>query len=227
MLNPIVGSVVVLLALSLLFVWARAARRRELLSPEGSRKVVHVGMGLVCLTFPWLFPSVMPVLVLAAVAAAALWAIRQVPGLNAQFGCALHDVSRDSYGEFAFIAGVSSAFVLAHGNALQYVIPVAVLTFADAIAALIGTRFGTLRFGIFGGKTMEGSAAFFIMAIACVAMPLALSNMPVAIAATLSISAALMLVEALSRAGFDNFAIPVLGVMLLRAFGIGNGLGAM
>jgi phytol kinase len=186
-------------------------------SAECSRKAVHVAAGMLCLPIPWIFHSIEPVLALAAGAAALLFAVRAIPALRNSAGQTLYGISRRSYGEFAFIAGVLCAFVLAHGDLLAYVIPVAVLTFADAFAAIIGSRFGALRFKNPGGsKTFEGSAAFFAAAIVCTAAPLALAGVPHAMLVACITAVTLMTVEAVSWAGLDNLAIPLFGGLLMR-----------
>jgi phytol kinase len=216
-MNAVLGGALVLAALAALFAAAREARSRKLVSAEYSRKLVHVGMGSICLTFPWLFGSPDPVLALAAVAAFALLAVRVIPLLQATFGCVLHGVQRRSYGEFAFIGGVAAAFVLAHGDELSYVIPVAVLTFADTVATLVGNRFGEHRFNTPDGtKSLEGSCAFLAVAIVCVAVPLTTAGSPGALSVALLTSVALMAIEAAAWSGLDNLAIPLLGGVLIR-----------
>lgn len=193
--------------------------------PELARKTVHVLLGTLCLTFPWVFSSATPVLVLAVIATAALLALRVVPALRASIGRPLHGVARTSYGEFAFVAGIAATFVLAHGNVWSYVIPVAVLTYADAVAALIGTRFGLHRFRtIDGTKSLEGSLAFFSAALICVAVPLELTHQPNAFAIATLVSGALMIVEASAWSGLDNALIPLAGGLLVRSLAGNTGV---
>ncbi len=226
MLSSAMASGSVLVALAALFAVGRYARNRLHVSAEWSRKFVHIGMGIVCLAFPWLFTSPLPVLAIAVIATAALVALRTVPSLRANYSCVLCDVDRRSFGEFTFIAGIACTFVLAHGNAMAYVLPVAVLTFADSLAALIGKRFGTRRFSSPAGpKTVEGSAAFFIVAVFCVAIPLTVFHCHDAIVTAVVTGGSLMLIEAWSLRGIDNFTIPVLGEVVLRALAVGAGFG--
>ncbi len=64
-------------------------------------------------------------------------------------------------------------FVLSDGRTLLYVVPILVLTFADAAAALVGVAFGRLRYSTVGGsKSLEGSAAFLGVAFLCAGMSL-------------------------------------------------------
>jgi phytol kinase len=226
-MNAALGIAFVLVALAALFAVAGWLRSNGRIAPEHARKLVHVGLGLVCLTFPWLFHDARPVLGLAALAVAALAAVRLLEPLRVRFGCALHGVARRSYGEFAFVAGVVAAFLLAHGDALAFDVPVAVLTFADSIAALVGTRFGFHRFHTFEGtKSLEGSAAFFLVAVICIAGPLLLTGNPAALPIALGASAILTLVEASGYAGLDNLLIPVAGALLVRAAGGALAVGA-
>jgi len=217
MLNPISAGLLVIASLGGLIAAAQYARRRWGLPAEWSRKCVHVGMGLVCATLPWLFSTVAPVIVLAVIAVAMMLAIRAIPRLRATFGCALSDVKRNSYGEFAFIVGVASTFVLAHGNLLEYLAPLSVLTFADSLAAIVGQHFGTFTFPTpSGAKTVEGSAAFFAVSFATSAAALLMVHAPYALVAAIAAAVVLTLVEALSWNGFDNCAIPIIGMLLLR-----------
>ena len=140
-----------------------------------------------------------------------------MPALREGFGCVLHDVTRRSYGDFAFIGGVAAAFVLARGDVLVYAVPVAVLACADSVAALVGALPGTRRLAVFGtAKTVEGSAAFFAVAFVCVAAPLAVTGHPFAAAAGLLVAMTLTAVECASTRGLDNLTIPLAGAALLR-----------
>lgn len=223
MLSAVFAGTSVIATLGGLIAAARYARTKWGLSAEWSRKCVHIGMGAACSTFPWLFLNAAPVFVLAGIASALMIAIRAVPGLRATFGCALNGVGRDSWGEFTFIAGVACSFALAHGEIAAYLIPLSILTFADSLAALVGQRFGTIAFASPSGtKTFEGSAAFFVVAFACTATVLIVVHEPYPLPAGFAAAVVLTLVEALSWKGFDNVAVPIVGVLLLRLLAVGS-----
>jgi phytol kinase len=189
--------------------------RRFAWEPELARKVSHVTVGLASLALPFVFASVVPVLILALVACAGLLALRTVPALRARFGCALHGVTRVSFGEFAFVGGVALAFVLAHDSVPAYAAAVLTLALGDAAAALIGRRFGRHPYTAGGArKSLEGSAAFFAVAVLVGALiPGAESVAAVAVFAL-----ATTLAEAFAGDGFDNAAIPLAGLLALRLF---------
>ncbi len=192
-------------------------RANRLIGAEAARKSVHVGMGVIAMTFPWLFTSVAPVLFLAVLALIALGCVRMIPRLRRDLGCALHDVGRKTVGEFAFVFGVAGTFIAAAGDTRSYVTAIAVLTFADTFAALVGRRLGAHRFRTLdGSKSVEGSAAFLFVSTACIALPMVILGDPHALATALIVSVTLTVIEAVGCAGLDNIAIPIAGGILMR-----------
>ena len=219
-MNLVVPAVVVYLgAHALLTAGLASPACRRRLGGEARRKALHVAMGLLAVPFPWVFPTPVPVLVLAALAAVALTALRLVPGLRARFGPALHGVERASAGDLAFVAGVALTFVLAGGSARLYVVPLLLLTLADPAAALLGRRGGSTSWPwARGAKTVVGSAVFAAVAFGIVAVGLWLAgDVPPASAIVVALAAALgtALVESLAGRGLDNLFVPVAGSLLL------------
>lgn len=144
---------------------------------EVARKSVHVAMGLACAAFPWIFERPLPVWVLAALATLPLALLRWVPTLREGIGSTLHGVKRLSYGEILFAPAVAAVFDLSNGDPMLHVIPVGILTVADAAGAIAGTRWGH-RFYVCGTcrKSAEGSAAFLVTAFLCTFLPLWLTG---------------------------------------------------
>jgi phytol kinase len=220
--NPWLGILLVLLGLSLLMGSVKAAQRFSGLHPEWSRKIVHVGMGFVTLAFPWLFHERWPVLLLSALAIASLAAVRWWSPAKAVGGGVLDGVARRSYGEFYFPLAVGTIFILSGGDRLRYSIPVLVLALADAVAALVGTYYGQLRYSTKDGhKSWEGSLAFFVVTFFAVHVPLLLFSQ-IGRAETLLIALILglvvMLFEAIAWEGLDNLFIPFTTYFLLGIY---------
>jgi phytol kinase len=215
------GIITELALLISLLVGLRLLSRRYPLSPEVLRKLFHVGGGLSTLAFPWIFPSYMPVVVLALVTIPALLALKYVRALRASFGSVLYDIRRASFGEVYFPLSICLLFMLSGHNVLLYSIPVLTLTFADTAAAAVGRRYGRLRYPTLGGyKSLEGSTAFFTAAYLCSLVPLtlALGGAPLtALFIALTLSLLMTLVEAVSFGGLDNLLIPLLGYLFLRS----------
>lgn len=204
------GAVILLFLLSLC--------RRFAPNAEGLRKLAHLGTGLLAMSFPWIFSSLAPVLLVCGLALALLIAISVIPAVRVRLGATLYSVGRSSRGEFYFPVAVAMVFALARGDKLLYLIPLLVLTLADAVAAVLGSIYVKMPYeGIGGNKSVEGSVAFFTVAFFAVHVPLLLwseMSRPQTLLVALDIALVVTLLEAVSWHGLDNLVIP-LGVLLL------------
>jgi phytol kinase len=189
------------------------------LSPEMSRGLFHIGGGLTTLTFPWVFAEAWPVVLLALITIPSLLALKYIRTFKGNLGSVLYRIDRKSFGEVYFPLSVCLLFVFAHGNALLFIIPVLILTLADPVAAVIGSRYGRLRYvTIKGQKSVEGSAAFFLVAFPCVLIPLLLftaTSLVEAVLISTIVGLLVMMAEAIAWEGLDNLFIPVVGFFLL------------
>lgn len=229
-MNPWLGMAIVLGIFVAFLVLLRAFQSWCQPHPELARKLLHMAMGLLTLSFPWLFNQVWPIVVLGLLSAGAMLALRYVRSLNANLGCVVTGVSRTTLGEVYFPLSVGILFILylhddhpSEACRLQlYCIPILLLTFADASAALIGVRYGQARYATSEGhKSLEGSLAFFFVAFFCAHLPLLLAT-EVDRANVLLISLLLaglaMMFEAIAWAGLDNFALPLISYVLLKTY---------
>ncbi|MGB5558307.1 MAG: hypothetical protein WBN04_09885 [Paracoccaceae bacterium] len=209
-----VASVLVLLGLMAV---VRSRARAYGLSAEVQRKLVHIGTGLYALTLPWLFPDRWPVYMLIALTLIVMAVLRLPRFARGGIGETLHGVERRSYGDILLALAIGVVFLLSEGEAVLYVLPIAILTLADAAAALTGSRYGRGFFQVEDGqKSIEGSVAFFmtslILSMICL---LLLSDVarPNVILLSVIVAAFGTLVEADSWRGFDNFFLPA-GLMV-------------
>jgi phytol kinase len=204
-----------------LLIGLRLLSHRYAISPETLRKLFHLGGGLTTLAFPWIFPSYVPVLLLALITIPALLALKYVRALRTGLGSVLYGIRRASFGEIYFPISVCLLFILANHQVLLYSIPVLTLTFADTAAAMVGKRFGRRRYPAPGGyKSLEGSSAFFVVACVCSLVPLAVGIPSASLEAlfiALTLAFLMTLVEAVSFGGLDNLLIPLLGYLFLRS----------
>jgi phytol kinase len=197
-------------------------QRRAQPHPEIVRKAMHVGSGLIALALPWLFDANWPVLLLAAVASAGMFAVKSLRGLQNNLGAVTGGVVRKTAGEICFPLGAGILFVLAQSDILLYSIPMLILTFADASAALIGVFYGARRYTTDeGAKTLEGSLAFFQAAFLSTLVPLLLFSdigRPEVLMISLVMGILSMLLDAIAWWGLDNLLIPVLSFLALKVF---------
>ena len=218
-LNVWVGIAIELFLLAALMGGLALYQHWQPLSAELSRKLFHIGGGLTTLSFPWVFESAWPVILLALVTIPALLTLKYARAFKGNLGAVLYRVDRASLGELYFPLSVCLLFVFTHAQALLFLIPVLILTLADPAAAAIGGRYGRLRYTIVKGrKSVEGSAAFFLVAFACVLYPLLiLAHTGLGEAALIAALVGLLatLAEAVAWEGLDNLFIPIFTGLLL------------
>ncbi len=190
--------------------------------PEVSRKSLHVGMGLSCLTLPWVFPDPLWFAIGFSLVLATLAAVRYVPAIARHTTGALHAVQRSSGGDVYFALSVALLYAVARDTPVLYITPILVLTLADALAALAGIFYAKTAYDILGGrKSWEGSIVFFIVAFLCIHVTILLmtdlSRMEaLTVSATLAYVATL--IEGASWEGLDNLFLPIAIYLLLDGF---------
>jgi phytol kinase len=213
---PVIPIIAVLLSLVGLITLSARLVNKGIIKGESARKMVHVGMGVICLTFPWLFKEALPVYVLAGSAVVSILIMR-VTKLRSGLGASLFSVNRLSVGELIFPIAVVWLYALNLENEkhsiIFYTIPLLLLTLADTVGAIAGTKFGKRIYSTASGKkSVEGSLAFFVTAYVCTFVPLALftgyETYHIAILA-LIIALFITAVEGISGMGMDNLLIPI------------------
>lgn len=107
--------------------------------------------------------------------------------------------------------------------------PAGIVTMAlgDALAAIVGMRFGRHPYTLLGArKSLEGSATMLVVSAAAASVALALFQVPwgtaVAVGTALAIAATAL--EAAGKHGLDNLTVPVFGSAL--AYALVRALGA-
>lgn len=221
-LSPWAGIAAVLAALVGLMLLLRYYRLKCQPHPEILRKLLHVGMGIVTLSFPWVFNETWPAWVLAAISVLLL-AAAKIPGpLQQKLGGVVDGVARGSFGDIYFPISVALIFQFADRQPELYCIPILLLTLADAVAALIGIFYGHIHYAATDGqKSAEGSIAFFTVAFLSTHIPLLLfTNIGRAESLLLGITIGLlvMLIEAVAWKGLDNLLVPLGGYLLLTGY---------
>jgi len=227
MIHPLVGMVIVLGLLGGLLGGLTLYRHLAAPRPELLRKMLHVGMGIVTLSFPWLFDQAWPILVLCGTSILLLVGLRTVKVLKAGIGQVVNSVARDSFGDIYFPLAVAVLWLLylytgdgePERRLLGYLIPLLLLTLSDALAALVGVNYGRLQYTTPDGmKSFEGSLAFFLCSFVCVHVPLLLCS-DRGRAETLLIALLLAwlatMFEAIAWGGLDNLILPPVAHLLL------------
>jgi phytol kinase len=182
--------------------------------PEWTRKLVHTGGGIACLFFPFLVTSPWTVLAMALPLT-----ILFVLGGKLGFLQSLHGIQRKSRGAEYYPLAVFLTFVLTQGRPWLYLPAVLVLAVADAFAALIGSRYGVVRYEVEDEhKSLEGSLVFLVIAFLAIHLPILLLTdlpRPVCVLAAVLVAALVTGFEAISLQGADNLFVPLAVVVIL------------
>jgi dolichol kinase len=182
--------------------------------PEHTRKLVHLGGGVACLFFPFLVRSPWVVLALALPLT-----LLFVAGSRFGFLKSLHGVARRSRGAEYYPLSVLLVFLMTQDRPWLYLAAVLVLAVGDAFAALIGSRYGVIRYEVEDEKkSLEGSLVFLVIAFLAIHLPtLLLTGLPrpVSVLAALLVAALVTGFEAISLKGADNLFVPLAVVVIL------------
>ena len=201
-------------------------RSSHKIGQELKRKSFHVGFGLVALSFPVIWTESWMVVTGFALALGWMFAVRALPRLQKYFGSVLHDCDRKSLGEFYYAVSVAGLILVTSDSPLLYVIPILILSLADAAAAIFGRLIPSQALtGCLRDKSVAGCTAFFVVAAAiCVATLAFYTALPVwqITVCALVVATATCLAEAVCRRGLDNLVVPfvawaVLAVLKLSA----------
>jgi len=196
-----------------LFVDGTITKRGPKLTPEVSRKIVHVTNYTVIAFWPF-FTSYKVVVGVEIVFLLITILARRYHWTNT-----VSNVYRLTWGE-QFGALGTILIALIGPSAWIFATAMLFVGLADAAAALVGKSIGKYNYMIFGNKkTLEGSAAFvltafLIMIVMVKFVPSGISGgWPIIILLPLATAA----IEGVSPFGLDNFLIPLVVVLVLNS----------
>jgi dolichol kinase len=191
--------------------WSRSGKGK----PEWTRKLVHFGGGVLCLSLPWAVQSPWFVLGLAVVNSVII-----LVGRKAGFLRCLHSVKRHTLGSEYYPISIFLVFVMSHTEPWLYVSSILVLAVSDAFAAIIGSRYGSITYNVEDSdKSLQGSLAFMVTAFLAMLIPMILlSGLPYQICLLSALLVAMLVTgfEAISLSGSDNLFVPI-GVCFILA----------
>jgi phytol kinase len=210
MLEPSLGIQVGVVALWLAFVVAVAfsSRRFANAQPEMVRKIIHIGTGNVILIAWWLsIPA------WAGIGASILFSLVTLLSYRLPLIPDINNIGRKSLGTFFYAVSIG---VLISGFWQFYpyyaVMGILIMTWGDGLAALIGQRWGTHVYKLWGmQKSWEGSLTMAIVtySISSAILLYVQGN----IWQTWLVSGAIALIstglEAFSKWGIDNLTVPL------------------
>lgn len=215
--REVVAALIVAGIYLFIFFIGETVRRLIPSNTEISRKTVHLLGGLTALSFPYLFVSHWTVLALS-VSFCAIVLITKRKGILKS----VHDVERKSHGGIYYPLAVWLIFLLSSTKPVIYFISILVMAVSDTMAALVGGKYGVIKFDVEGNlKSLEGSIAFFFVTFLCIHLPLLLLTDIGRIESVLIAFIIALLVtgfEAISLSGSDNIIVPFGTYFILAKF---------
>ncbi|MBM3244328.1 MAG: hypothetical protein FJZ15_00850 [Candidatus Omnitrophica bacterium] len=215
--KEIVTAIVVAGIYILIFLIGETIRRILPSKTEVSRKTVHLLGGLTALSFPYLFASHWTVLGLSVTFCLTMLITKRKGILKS-----VHDVERKSYGSIYYPAAVYLIFLLSSTKPVIYFISILVMAVSDTMAALVGGKYGVIKFDVEGNlKSLEGSIAFFFVTFLCIHLPLLLMTEIGRFESVLIASIIALLLtgfESISLSGSDNIIVPFGTYFILAKF---------
>lgn len=200
---------------------AEFIRKKSNWSPEVTRKLVHILIGILIFFAPQLFSSGIPAILLGLVFSLASLA-------SVRFGLlkGIHGTHRRSYGTVFYPLSFLILVLLFWDSVPQIIsISILVLAFSDAAAAIVGYIIAAphIYYLTSDKKSIEGSATMFATTLFVVLLLLNLNlSVNLDFRSTLLIALALSLFvtawEAMSSNGFDYLTIPLSTAFVLHYF---------
>lgn len=183
------------------------AKRQFSLSSNFTRRATHVGAALIAAASPLFLNKI--VIVLSFLFFAALMLV----GRRSTLFSSIQDIKRNTFGEvFLPLGEALSAIVFLPQGIREFQFGVLVMGISDALAGLIGERFGKHQLTILGNrKSIEGSVAFFVSTLCITFLFSPMFGLPLILIPLL-----LTFVELVLGNGFDNLALPITGAVLLK-----------
>ncbi|MEM2098895.1 MAG: SEC59/DGK1/VTE5 family protein [Candidatus Bathyarchaeia archaeon] len=204
-------------------------------SGKYSRKFLHMMIGNLTFLIPFFtlnsFPLNFPFFVAAPFVAVTFLATSYSPSCVLRERLkGLSSITENGHNLGLCFYAISYTLLALFFSSRAHVIAAGVLPMAygDALAAIVGEKYGKLHYCVFTKKSVEGSAVMFLVSFLIVNASLvffsAVYSLPMFALNWVSLAVALVttLAEAFSPLGFDNITVPLLGaaVFLLLSGGI-------
>ena len=213
--SDIVALIIVYAYVAVIFVVAEKVLKTK---PEVSRKFLHIMVGNMIFAMPFFSDPWVMVWFLTLPITVVLFFLTEYSPIKIDNSVT---ESGHALGLF-FYAGIWTVLIAVFSNYLWIVaLAIVPMVYGDGFAALIGQKFGRIKYKVFGGtKSLEGSLTMFVvttvmsvfvwMVFTTIGYPMPNFNL----LAILGISAIATICEALSYGGIDNLTVPALTAIL-------------
>lgn len=214
MLNNIIGILVSILFVFFIIGLSSLLTKFNMLSNEGSRKFIHVGVSNWWIIAMIFFNSN----IYAAIVPALFVIINYISYKKQVFKAMERDGSKNDLGTVYFALSLLLLALITFKNSeFSYIgaLGILIMGYGDGFAAIIGIKYGKHKFKVLGNsKSLEGSLAMFLFSFMVSLLILYIFNPINMILFSLILALIGTILEAFSPYGLDNLTVP-LGTSLL------------
>jgi len=211
-MNSVTGLIIVFFSYAFLFSIAEILYTKGV-SAKITRKVVHIGGGVVSFFLPWLVNFETVIIIGIVFSLFLIWSQKRRI-LNS-----VHGTKKDSFGAALFPLGLLfCAIIFWNINPVIFQGSVLLVGLSDGIAGLIGEKFGKRKYCLISPKTLEGSLSFFVISFFILFIIIFIQTGFVELSkiSFLLLSALLLtFIEGLFGRGWDNFFVPIFGGLVI------------
>jgi phytol kinase len=222
-MNNIVGLVICFVYIFGIIGLAEGLRRWRGYESSFTRKVIHIGVGMLSWALPFLFDSPWP-FVFACLA----FAVLNLLDWRYGFFASMASRHRNNLGTVYFPLAAAVVALIFWDQPPLMVAALMPLTWGDGLAPVIGANYGRRTYSVHTStRTIEGSIGFFVAGYIFTWLALWLMpGMPeispvVAILPALLIMAVTTVIEAVSIWGLDNLTVTAAAILILSLWPFG------
>ncbi|MGQ9506582.1 MAG: diacylglycerol/polyprenol kinase family protein [Candidatus Bathycorpusculaceae bacterium] len=191
---------------------------------KASRKFLHIMIGNLPFIIPFFTSNIYPFLVAAPFIPVTFFASAYSPFKNLSRKMkGLADITEEGHQLGLVFYAISYTVLALLFASKQYVTVLAAgilpMAYGDAIASIVGERYGKRKYGVFAEKSLEGSAAMFFVSLLTFTLSLFYfslllpSSFVDKLSSAVAVAAVTTLVEGCTPLGFDNLTVPAFGAL--------------
>ena len=197
---------------------------------KSARKFLHMMIGNLPFFIPFFTTNIFPTLIAGSFILVTFLASPYSPFDNIGRRLKrLADITEEGHQLGLVFYAISYTFLALFFNPKPYVIAAGILPMAygDAAASMVGEKYGRRKYKLVAEKSLEGSAAMFLVTFASFSASLAFFSVlyPLSpidkILPALAVATVATLVEGFSPMGFDNLTVPAFSVLTFLMYGGG------
>ena len=219
-MTNIIGLIICFTYIFAIIGLAEGLRRWKGYSSTFTRKVIHIGVGMMSWIIPYLFTSPWPF-----VFASGFFAILNLLDYKYGFFSAMASSDKSNLGTVYFPISAAVVAIVFWEQPPLMVAALMPLTWGDGLASVIGKKYGRRQYKVHTStRTLEGSAGFFIACFFFTWLALWVVNgspnltPQAALLPALVVTVATTFVEAISLWGLDNLAITAVAIVILSVW---------